>query len=194
MSLLRYFIPSLIVVLPLFTGCQNGTVKATQSDEQLIVKPFEFTSPAFHNCDTIPVIYTCDSSNISPELHWHNPVKKTASYAIIMEDPDAPGGTWIHWIVYNIPATDSMLTARIPRDSALTNGIKQGFTSFGAIGYGGPCPPGGTHRYYFKLYALDTDLKLKAGLTKTQLMNAMTNHILAETDLQGKYSHKKKDQ
>ncbi len=195
MDLRKSFAVLLFVFAIAITGCNNGVIKATNADDLPAVTPFVFTSPAFHNSDTIPILYTCDSSNFSPEMHWKNPNKNTAGYALIMEDPDAPDGTWIHWIVYNIPPTDTMLAMHIPRDSVLPNGMKQGFTSFRAIGYGGPCPPEGpVHRYYFRLYALDTKLNVRAGLTKTQLSNLMQGHIQAETDLQGKYGRKKKAQ
>ncbi len=109
-----------------------------------------------------------------------------------MDDPDAPMGTWVHWIVYNIPATDTGLTMNFPKDSVLANGTKQGYTSFRAIGYGGPCPPNGVHRYYFKLYALDAKLNVPAGLNKPQLLNAMKGHTLAEADFVVRYARKKK--
>jgi Raf kinase inhibitor-like YbhB/YbcL family protein len=109
-----------------------------------------------------------------------------------MDDPDAPMANWVHWIVYNIPVSDTLLPSHIRMDSSLANGIKQGLTSFRITGYGGPCPPEGIHRYFFKIYALDTKLKVPASLTKSQLLNSMKGHILAEADLMGRYSRTKK--
>jgi Raf kinase inhibitor-like YbhB/YbcL family protein len=169
------------------TGNQNNTIIATDKAPLDAPSPFRLYSNAFKDGENIPSIYTCDSSDISPELHWNNPFKNTASFTLIADDPDAPMGTWVHWIVYNIPAKDTLLKANIAPDSVMGNGTKQGNTSFRKIGYGGPCPPNGIHRYYFKLYALDTLFALPAGKTKQQLLNAMKGHILAEADLMGKY-------
>lgn len=155
------------------------------------IAPLRLSSPAFQNGDTIPMVYTCDSSNISPALHWNNPLKNTASYALILDDPDAPLQIWVHWIVYNMPANDTVLAIHFPMDSVLANGIKQGVTSFRTTGYDGPCPPEGIHRYFFKLYALDTLLNAPARLTKSKLFTAMKRHIIAEADLMGKYKRTK---
>ena len=111
----------------------------------------------------------------------------TISLAIICDDPDAPMGTWVHWVLFNIPAGVSRLPAEVPSDANLSNGAKHGTNDFRRLGYGGPCPPGGTHRYFFKLYALDTGLKLESGATKSQVEAAMKGHILAEAKLMGKY-------
>jgi Raf kinase inhibitor-like YbhB/YbcL family protein len=190
----QYFILLLVASLASCSSCTNTNIRATQPGPISDVFPFQLTSPAFHSGDEIPMLYTCDSSNISPALHWSNPPANTANMALIMDDPDAPNQTWVHWVVYNIPATDTGLAMHFPIDSTLSNGIKQGFTSFQTIGYGGPCPPTGVHRYFFKLYALDANLKIPAGLTKTQLLNAMKGHILGETELMGKYIRKKNGQ
>ena len=111
-----------------------------------------------------------------------------------MDDPDVPTQAWVHWIVYNIPPADTVLATHFPMDSVLRNGTKQGFTSFQTTGYGGPCPPEGTHRYYFKLFALDAQLNIPAMLNRSQLLNAMKGHILAEADLMGRYARRKNDQ
>jgi Raf kinase inhibitor-like YbhB/YbcL family protein len=139
------------------------------------------------------MLYTCDSTNISPPLNWTNEFNNTGSFAIIMDDPDAPMGTWVHWIIYNIPGSALSLAAHFPMDSVLADGSKQGFTSFRTTGYGGPCPPEGVHRYFFKLYALDAKLNVPARLTKSQLLEAMKGHIQGETELMGRYFRRKKN-
>ncbi|MDR4508616.1 MAG: YbhB/YbcL family Raf kinase inhibitor-like protein [Candidatus Brocadiaceae bacterium] len=147
----------------------------------------EVKSAAFDEGGMIPKKYTCDGEDISPPLSWSAVPSGTKSIALISDDPDAPMGTWVHWVLYDLPANIQELPENIPSLKMLENGAKQGITDFGTIGYGGPCPPGGTHRYYFKLYALNKKLDLKAGITKKQLLEAMKGHILAEGQLMGKY-------
>lgn len=147
-----------------------------------------FFSPSFKNGETIPQKFTCDDADVSPKLVWSNLPEGTKSVSIICDDPDAPMGTWVHWVIYNIPATISELTENQPRNEKLSNGALQGRNSWGKIGYGGPCPPSGTHRYFFKLYALDTILELKPGATKEELIKSMQGHLLGQTELYGKYS------
>jgi len=182
----------LLLIALLLSSCNGGNVQATHIEIPSL-KPFRLTSPAFTDGSTIPSLYTCDSTNISPELRWNDSFSNAASYALLMDDPDVPTQPWVHWLVYNIPATDTLLPGHFRMDSVV-NGIKQGFTSFKITGYAGPCPPNGVHRYYFKLYALDAKLNLPARLTKSQLLNAMKGHILAEADLMGKYARKKNNQ
>ena len=118
----------------------------------------EVTSPAFHDGGSIPSKYTCDGQNVSPPLKWNTIPEGTKSIALIVDDPDAPRGDWVHWVVYDLPASLRELPERVPPDEEiLGNGGRQGTTDFGKIGYGGPCPPGGTHRYFFKIYALDQE-------------------------------------
>lgn len=152
-----------------------------------MVKPLLLTSPAFKNGQTIPAEYTCDGKDISPPLQWSGPSTGTKSFALITDDPDAPGGTWVHWVIYNIPAGVRELEKGFPRDKKLSDGTLQGMSDFQNIGYGGPCPPMGTHRYFFKLYALDTVLALAPGATNKQLEQAMKGHILSEAHLMGPY-------
>ena len=147
----------------------------------------EIKSSAFGSGEMIPVKYTCDGSDFSPPLEWTAGPAGTKSFALICDDPDAPMGTWVHWVVYDIPPTTAMLAEGITRERELTGGGTQGINDFRKIGYGGPCPPGGTHRYFFRLYALDTLLGLKPGITKDQLLKAMKGHILAEAQLMGTY-------
>lgn len=148
---------------------------------------FQINSPAFENGGMIPSKYTCDGDNVSPPLKWTDAPKSTLCFALINDDPDAPMGTWVHWVMYNIPVQTQSLDENVPKTSDLKNGARQGMTDFGRTGYGGPCPPSGIHRYFFKLYALDTMLTLPKDVTKSQLLSAMKGHILAETQMLGRY-------
>jgi Raf kinase inhibitor-like YbhB/YbcL family protein len=148
------------------------------------------TSSAFTHGAMIPKKYTCDGRDISPPLSWSDPPEKTESFALIMDDPDAPMGTWVHWVIYNIPATARGLSEGVPTDAELPDGSRQGRNSWHRIGYGGPCPPSGTHRYFFKLYALDTKLNLASGVTKEELFQAMAGHIVTQAELMGRYSRR----
>lgn len=149
------------------------------------------TSTAFTEGGPIPAQYTCDGTDISPPLKWSNVPPGTRSLALICDDPDAPAGTWVHWVLYGLPPTVTELSEGVPTTEATVNGAKQGLNDFRRIGYGGPCPPpGGPHRYFFKLYALDTALNLKARATKPELRRVMEGHILAEGQLMGTYKRK----
>ncbi|MFP3869356.1 MAG: YbhB/YbcL family Raf kinase inhibitor-like protein [Syntrophobacteria bacterium] len=145
------------------------------------------TSAAFDQGGVIPSRYTCDGADISPPLAWSAVPEASRSLALICDDPDAPSGTWVHWVLYDLPAEVRELPENLPIRKSLANGAKQGLNDFRRIGYGGPCPPGGTHRYYFTLYALDEKLDLPPGVTKMQLLQAMHGHILAEGRLMGTY-------
>lgn len=135
----------------------------------------------------IPAKYTCEGRNISPPLKWTSPPQGTKSFAIIVDDPDAPMGTWVHWVIYNIPSDTMELKENIPAESLLSDGTTQGITDYQKIGYKGPCPPGGTHRYFFRIYALDTELSLDPGATKKELLKAMEGHILDKANLIGRF-------
>lgn len=148
------------------------------------------TSTAFKQGERIPSKYTCDGSDVSPGLEWSDVPEGTRSFTIIADDPDAPVGTWIHWVFYNITGETRTLSEAVPPDANLPDGSRQGKNSWGRPGYGGPCPSGGTHRYFFKLYALDTVLELPSGVSKDDLLKAMKGHILAEAELMGLYSRK----
>ncbi len=148
------------------------------------------TSSAFEEAAMIPSKYTCDGENVSPPLQWDGLPEATKSIALISDDPDAPMGVWVHWVVWNIPVDAGSLAENIPPDKVLSNGIKQGITDFQRHGYGGPCPPSGTHRYYFKIYALDTELDVVNSSTKAELLGAMEGHIIAEGQLMGKYQRR----
>ncbi len=146
------------------------------------------TSTAFAEGVTIPVGHTCDGPDLSPQLQWSKAPAGTKSFTLICDDPDAPAGTWVHWVLFNLPAGTQTLPQGVPTSAELTSGGRQGKNDFGRLGFGGPCPPRGpAHRYFFKLYALDTDLSLPAGATKKQVEEAMKGHILAQGQLMGKY-------
>jgi hypothetical protein len=147
----------------------------------------EIKSSAFREGATIPAKHTCDDLDISPPIEWSKGPKGTITYAIICDDPDAPGGTWVHWVIYNIPSSIQQLPENVPKMETLMNGARQGKTDFGSIGYGGPCPPSGTHRYYFKIYSLDFILDYKSVITKKELLRAIEKHILEEGQLMGRY-------
>jgi len=147
----------------------------------------ELTSTAFKPGELIPAKHTCDGPDVSPPLSWSDPPAGTKSFALISDDPDAPMGTWVHWVAWNIPGDARSLAENLPKKDSLPDGTKQGTTDFRRIGYGGPCPPSGTHRYFFKLYALDTTLNLPASTTKKDLEKTMQGHILAQAELMGKY-------
>ncbi|MFC1528792.1 YbhB/YbcL family Raf kinase inhibitor-like protein [Candidatus Latescibacterota bacterium] len=148
-------------------------------------------SSVFRDGEFIPAKYTCDGDNISPPLEWKVSPEGTKTFALISDDPDAPMGTWVHWVIYNIPSDVRELAENIPSLPSLPGGAVQGVSDFGSTGYGGPCPPSGSHRYFFKLYALDTRLDLGSGATKKKLLEAMKGHILAEGQLMGRYKRQR---
>ena len=148
-------------------------------------------SAAFDEGQSIPQKHTCDGEDVSPSLSWENPPDRTKSFALICDDPDAPSGTWVHWVIFDLPAAITELPEAIPTKEEVLNGAKQGRNDFSRIGYGGPCPPkGNPHRYYFKLYALDAALNLKAGATKADVENAMKGHLLGEGKIMATYKRK----
>jgi Raf kinase inhibitor-like YbhB/YbcL family protein len=146
------------------------------------------TSQAFKSGEPIPSKYACDGEDVSPPISWSGASEQTRSYAVIVDDLDAPMGTFTHWVIFNIPAGQSSLEEGVPNLGTLSNGAIQGRNGFGKIGYGGPCPPSGTHRYVFHLYALDTLLSLQAGASQSDVLEAVKGHILAEGELTGLYS------
>jgi hypothetical protein len=150
--------------------------------------PMQLTSSAFRAGGNIPRKYTCDENDVSPQLRWRNAPAGTRAFALIADDPDAPGGTWVHWVIYDLPANVKEIAESVPATEVLTNGAQQGINDFRKVGYGGPCPPPGPpHRYFFKLYALDAPTGLKPRATKQQLLDAIKNHILGEAELMGRY-------
>jgi hypothetical protein len=152
------------------------------------VMSFALKSTAFANGGEIPKRFACDGADLSPALAWDEVPAGALSLALIADDPDAPMGTWTHWIVWNIPAKAAALPEGAPRAELLDNGARQGRNDFKRLGYGGPCPPPGKpHRYFFKLYALDTRLDVKAGAGRNELEQAMKRHILSQTEWMGTY-------
>ena len=149
---------------------------------------FAITTKAFPAGGAIPKMYTCDGTDVSPELSWTNAPAGTASFALIADDPDAPAGTWTHWVVWNVPGKAVSLQEGIVKEQTLGDGTRQGNNDFKRIGYWGPCPPPGKpHRYFFRLYALSTTLELKAGANRKELETALKGHVLAETEWMGTY-------
>jgi len=146
------------------------------------------TSTAFRNGEVIPKKYTGDGADVSPPLKWTEPPEGTKSFALICDDPDAPMGTWVHWVIYNLPAGVRELPEGVPAQKDLPNGARQGVNDFRKIGYNGPAPPrGSAHRYFFKLYALSSVPNLPAGASKKDLLKAMEGQILGQSQLMGKY-------
>ncbi|MFO3795754.1 MAG: YbhB/YbcL family Raf kinase inhibitor-like protein [Anaerolineales bacterium] len=166
--------------LLLLAACGRATQEVTMT--------FSFSSPAFGYGQPIPALYSCKGRDISPPLEWSELPAGTKSLALLMDDPDAPMGTWVHWVIYNIPPTRNGLEEAIPAQERLADGSLQGKNSWRRIGYGGPCPPSGTHRYYFRLYALDSTLTLAGGATKEQLLETMRGHILAQAEWMGTFT------
>ncbi|KAF5036036.1 hypothetical protein DSECCO2_579230 [anaerobic digester metagenome] len=166
----------LAVIAALFINCSNSKTME-----------ISITSTAFKNDSLIPSRYTCDGANVSPQLSWTNAPENTKSFALICDDPDAPSKTWVHWMVFNIPAE----THAIAEGADSVAGAQYGKNDFGKTNYGGPCPPSGTHHYHFKVYALDCMLPLKNGANKKEIEDAMKGHILAQGELVGLYSRKR---
>jgi Raf kinase inhibitor-like YbhB/YbcL family protein len=175
------------LLLVLFSFCFNQHLLAATKGG----KTMKIESSQFAEGNMIPPKYTCDGKDISPPLAWRDFPAGTKSFALISDDPDAPVGTWVHWVLYNIPPDYNELEENIKPEKEFKNGMMQGSNSWPRIGYGGPCPPSGTHRYFFKLYALDKMLDLKPGVTKEQLLKAAAGHILAEAQLMGKYKRQR---
>ncbi len=149
---------------------------------------FELRSSAFWSGGAIPMKHTCHGSDVSPPLRWSDPPAKTTSFALIVDDPNAPGGTWVHWVLLGLPGTLRELAEGVPPEDTLPGIGTQGMNDFGKVGYDGPCPPRGpAHRYFFKLYALDTDLTLPPRKTKAELLKAMEGHVLDQAELMGRY-------
>jgi|SRR5947209_3735700 len=184
----------------LFASCKNsnqsnfnkGNSNSNQSNAQaspgnVEVKKMEIKSSAFQEGGMIPKQYTCDGQNISPPLEWSDVSPGAKSLALIADDPDAPSGTFTHWVIFNMPATAKGLPENLAQQGTIEGGGRQGKNDFKKSGYGGPCPPSGTHRYFFKLYALDRDLSLDDNATKSDVEKAMQGHVLAQGQLMGRY-------
>lgn len=186
-SPLERYLPALLVLAMLSIPFFAHTTTVSLGGK--IVK-FELTSTAFRAGEMIPPKYTCDGPDVSPPLAWTGVPQGAQSFALIVDDPDAPRGIWVHWVLYDIPAQESSLPEAMPSDPQLKNGARNGRNDFQRLGYGGPCPPSGTHRYFFKLYALDKKLGLPSGATKAEVLKAMEGHILGQAELMGTYKRR----
>lgn len=165
--------------------CSAGTKPSGKGDTQMA---FELRSAAFTHGGSIAKKHTCDGPDVSPALSWSEPPAGTQSISLIMDDPDAPAGTWVHWVLYDLSPTARELPENLPKEGELKDRSRQGRNDFGRLGYGGPCPPRGpAHRYFFKLYALDAKTNLSPGATKADLERAMRGHIRAQAELMGLY-------
>jgi Raf kinase inhibitor-like YbhB/YbcL family protein len=175
----------------IFALCLLLPTSTPVTGEEVIMTDFSITSPAFEPGQPIPRRYTCEGADLSPALQWFGAPAETKSYALVCDDPDAPVGTWVHWVIYNLPASAAALPENVlkARTVPALGNARQGINDFRKIGYGGPCPPPGhgPHHYHFKLYALDRDLALEAGATKAEVERAMEDRILARTELVGTY-------
>jgi Raf kinase inhibitor-like YbhB/YbcL family protein len=191
-SLLSYLMVLMLVIIIIdCSNCNKQTdSEQPESKEGSNMATLQLISTVFSEGELIPSKYTCDGKDISPSLKWSGIPQNTKSLALICDDPDAPSGTWVHWVVYYIPSTVSELSEGVPTKETTSDGLKQGTNDFKKIGYGGPCPPSGTHRYYFKLYALDTELQLSSKAKKSDVEKAMKGHILATGQLMGRYKRK----
>lgn len=155
---------------------------------------FSLTSPAFVHEQTIPPRHTCDGEDLSPPLHWTDPPDRTQAFALVMEDPDAPSGTFTHWVLYDVPVRARNLEEGIPKRADLPTQAKQGVNDFGKVGYGGPCPPPGPpHRYYLTVYALARPTNLAARATKAAVLEAIRDHVLAQAQIMGRYQRAGRD-
>jgi len=175
---------SLAVVLPISAGSMPSSARASLAQEPKLV----LKTTAFEPGGIIPKQFTCSGADVSPALSWSDPPSGTQSFALIVDDPDAPMGTFVHWVVYNLPASARQLPQGVPKRETAAGG-KQGQNDFPKTGYGGPCPPPGKpHRYSFRLYALDTTLNLAPPVRRADVDQAMQGHVLAKAELMGKFA------
>jgi Raf kinase inhibitor-like YbhB/YbcL family protein len=179
---------SLIFLLILVSGVlmMSKLIHASATGGNMILK-----TNAFKASEAIPSKYTCDGADVSPGLAWEGAPEGTRSFALICDDPDAPSGIFAHWVLFALPSTVTSLPENLPKQNDLNSPkCKQGMNDFGNVGYNGPCPPGGTHRYFFKLYALDSDIQLASKAGKRDLEAAIKGHVLAQAELVGNYRRK----
>src|SRR5437764_6899682 len=175
--------------LILLFACRSSSAPtaADQAMKGAGTMAFTLQSSAFQNGGSIPKKFTCEAADVSPELAWSGAPEKTQSFALIADDPDAPMGTWVHWVIYDLPPNAAKLSEAVPKQEQAASST-QGKNDFGKIGYGGPCPPPGKpHRYFFKLYALKTKLNLKPGVPRRDVENAMRGHVIGQAEVMGKY-------
>lgn len=176
-------------VLTNSTATEASIMSTQEASPSPTLAPFEMTIEAFERGAVIPAEFACTGENISPAISWNEPPVGTNSFALLFDDPDAPGGSWVHWILYNIPAEARGFPASMPSAKEHANGTLGGANSWGETAYGGPCPPqGSTHEYLFIVYALDTKLALEAGARKAELLAAIEGHVLTESSYTGIFS------
>jgi Raf kinase inhibitor-like YbhB/YbcL family protein len=191
---LRPRLPMGMLVLVLAMGMQVATGESTKVAKETEMSEFTISSAAFRHNEPIPAKFTCKGADVSPTLSWSGAPPGTKSFALICDDPDAPNGTWVHWVIYNLPPDTKQLPEGVSKSDIVSSlgGAKQGVNDFRKVGYGGPCPPPGhgVHHYHFKLYALDQDLNLKPGATKRQLEEAMRDHVLGQAALIGTFERR----
>jgi Raf kinase inhibitor-like YbhB/YbcL family protein len=178
------------LVFALLIGCASAGDRSSLPGSSA-PQTMKLTSPAFSANGLIPVKYTCDGENISPALSWDTPPKDTRSFALIVTDPDAPSKTFVHWVLYDLPPDLRQLPEQMPAQPFLNIGGLQGKSDFGQYGYRGPCPPNGTHRYVFRLFALNQVMDLPPGTTEADLAKAIEGHTLATAELIGQYARQK---
>jgi Raf kinase inhibitor-like YbhB/YbcL family protein len=171
-------------------SCRKGENDMAKPTKDTGTAGLQVMSSAFKEGQVIPRQYTCDGEDMSPPLSWEAAPEGTQSIALIADDPDAPGGTFVHWVLYDLPGNVRELPENLPHDRTLPNGAKQGMNDGGAAGYMGPCPPRGIHRYFFKVYALDTQTNLPPGKSKGDLLKVMEGHILAQGQIMGTYQRR----
>jgi len=181
---MKWFI--VFVLTALLASCTRAPTSAPATLE--VAMSLTLTSTVFASGQSIPSVYSCLGRSVSPPLAWSGAPGGAKSFALIMDDPDAPSGTFVHWVIYNIPQASAGFPEAVPGNPKLADGTLQGTNGAGRIGYTGPCPPSGTHRYFFKLYALDAAMDLPSGAGKDQLLTAMQGHILAQGELMGTFS------
>ena len=182
------------ILFLLLPSCgRSPTTESLLSEKNAKGLTISIESPAFTSGGAIPKLYTCDGANVSPPLTWSGIPENAVTLALICEDPDAPRGTWTHWLIFDVPANVKELSEGVPaqeRVTVTTGGetATQGKNDFGKTGYGGPCPPAGSHRYMFRIYALDTKLGLGPKTTRQDLLRSIKSHVLADGQLMGTYS------
>ena len=184
------FVVLAMMVLTIVLGCAfYGRADERKVNKEVKVATMEIKSNAFKQGETIPARHTCDGDDVSPQLSWSKAPAGAKELVLICDDPDAPMGGWVHWVLYGLPPDTTGLPEGVPKQDSTAFGARQGKNDFGKIGYGGPCPPrGSTHRYFFKLYAVDKKLDLKPRATKWDALKAMEGHILAQGELMGRYA------
>ena len=178
----------MVLIAGLAAGCKGTQTPKTNPEKGAANMALSITSTAFKDGAAIPKKFTCDGEDLSPALSWSGAPAGTKSFALICDDPDAPMGTWVHWVMWGIPASAPSLPEGVEKTATLPGGIKQGLNSWPKAGYNGPCPPPGKpHRYYFKLYALDSEPDLPANANKAALENTMKGHVLGQGQTMGTY-------